>query len=274
MLNRSIDSDPVLSDLAGPDTRPQSAWLTSHTLPSGTVIHFRDATPADAEAIADAVSSCSSQTLLHRFFSPISFVSLPRLRELLQIDRPTNQCVIGEIQEEQRPRVICGFRLVRENPQATEAEFAVTIHDQFQQQGLGTELMTRVGHQADHLRIQRINGFLLYSNVGMRRLAKRVAPLAKWYFETPMVRVQILTSHLLSSSPTNSSPTNRSTANVLPTTTMPTVDPSTSDLQISEPKTLQPEPNPAEEPDIALREFKPRRRSLATLAAGLLSRSR
>jgi acetyltransferase len=54
-----------------------------------------------------------------------------------------------------------------------EAEFAVLIRDDFQKQGLGSELLTRLLAVARNERLERVIAIMSAENSGMRKMAAR-----------------------------------------------------------------------------------------------------
>lgn len=172
-------------------------WLFDFQLENGPLVRFRHVTPADAELIADSIRTASAETLLHRFFSPIRSLPVETLRELLNIDRPASLCLVGQIMEEQQPRIICGARFVRQSADDPMAEFAITVHDEFQQRGLGTFLMRKLAEQAKLVGVVNFEGYVLYSNTGMRYLIRHMSPSATWSYTDEVIRVVIPVESLL-----------------------------------------------------------------------------
>lgn len=150
-----------------------------YRLVEGSTIRFRHASPEDAELIADAIRTASAETLLHRFFTPIRSIGLPQLRELLTIDYPTNLCLVGEVRNNDERRIVCGARLVRESIGDSTAEFAVTVHDDYQRLGLGRLLLRQLCEYSLELGIEQLTGSVLGSNRGMLNLLAQVAPHAE-----------------------------------------------------------------------------------------------
>lgn len=171
--------------------------LFEYQLKDGPLVHFRDVTPADAELIAESIRTASAETLLHRFFSPIRSVPLETLRTLLVIDRPASLCLVGEIREGDQSRIICGARFVRSSTEDAIAEFAITVHDEFQHQGLGSYLLRKIAEEAKAVGVSELEGYVLYSNTGMLRLIQKMTASARWTYQDEVVRVVIPTESLL-----------------------------------------------------------------------------
>jgi len=124
--------------------------------------------------IEQAIRTASRQTLLHRFFSPIRDVPPELLRRMLSIDRVKETCIVGLLQKTP-PRLICGARYVRLEPPAT-AEIAITVHDDFQRQGLGRFLLELLINLAREDGVQTFEADVMASNTGMLSLFRKVFP--------------------------------------------------------------------------------------------------
>jgi len=147
-------------------------------LADGGVVHFRHVQPQDEPLVADAISTSSRETLLHRFFSPIRQVSSERLRAMLTIDRKKETCIVVVVTEKGDSRIVCGARFVR-LAKANAAEIALTVHDDFQRRGLGSfmlRLLIRLG-RAEGLRC--FEAYVMTSNVAMLRLLNKVVPASR-----------------------------------------------------------------------------------------------
>jgi acetyltransferase len=175
-------------------------WLFRYQLPDGPHVRFRYVTPADAELVAASIRTVSRETLLHRFFSPINTVPISSVREMLKINFPASICLVGEIDENGHPRIICGARFVRASSSDTMAEVALSVHDDFQCRGLGTFLLRKLGEFAFAAGVEKFEGYVLYSNARMRRLVERVSPSSQWFFFDDVIRVVIPVETLISAS--------------------------------------------------------------------------
>jgi acetyltransferase len=154
-------------------------WLDELRLPRGNLVRFRHVRPDDQPLIAEAIRTSSPETLLHRFFSPIRGVPPETLRQMLTIDRAKEACIAGV--EQASGRIICGARYVRLASPDT-AEIALTVHDEFQRQGLGTFLLQLLAKLARAEGIRFFEADVMTSNMGMMKLLDRVGPArSKWH---------------------------------------------------------------------------------------------
>lgn len=167
-----MDNAETKSGTPGPD---DSGWCAECPLDDGRLVRFRHVRPEDEPLVTEAIRTSSRETLLHRFFSPIRSVSAEQLREMLDIDRAKQTCIVGLITEPDRPRLICGARYVRLERSHT-AEIAITVHDEFQHRGLGTFLIQLLARLAMAEGIGWFEAYVMNSNDKMLNLFTKLAP--------------------------------------------------------------------------------------------------
>ncbi len=165
-------------------------WISDYKLEDGTLVRFRHVTPADAEMIADSIRTASPETLLHRFFSPVTSVPIPVLKQLLDINSESDLCFLGQIEVNAETRAICGARYVRKND-TTIAEIAITVHDDFQHQGLGNYLIHKLAELAIRQGIEQFEAIVMSTNFDMLRLIQSASPHHKRFYLGDTVRLLI-----------------------------------------------------------------------------------
>jgi acetyltransferase len=146
--------------------------VTEFELRGGRRVVIRPARAADAASVAEAMRTASAATLRNRFL--VAFHGLPEeeLRQRLEVTSPDECCLVAALGD----RVIGGVRLVRTTDPVT-AEFAITVHDEFQKQGLGTALMRCLVTAARARGIRRLVGEALNDNQGILSLVTRLGPV-------------------------------------------------------------------------------------------------
>lgn len=146
--------------------------ITEFELRDGRRVAIRPSQATDAVSVAAAMSTASAATLRNRFL--VAFHGLPEeeLRQRLVVKSPDECCLVAALGD----RVIGGVRFVRTTDPAT-AEFAVTVHDEFQRQGVGTALMRCLVNAARARGIRRLIGEALNENQGVLSLATRMGPV-------------------------------------------------------------------------------------------------
>jgi acetyltransferase len=159
------------------------------TLPNGTELRFRPVRPDDEAAIADSIRTASRETMMHRFFTPLRGLPPDQLRRMITIDPAMEACLVGELDENGRHRVVCGARYVRLADRAT-AEIAVTVHDDFQQLGIGAALLRHLTALARADGIRSFVADVLPSNTGMLRLLRNVLPQHHKFIQAGVYHVE------------------------------------------------------------------------------------
>jgi RimJ/RimL family protein N-acetyltransferase len=138
------------------------------------MVRFRRVRADDEPLIAAAINSVSRETLLHRFFSPIRRVAPDQLRRMLVFDPTQETCIIGVRGANSSRRIICGARYVRLASPET-AEMAITVHDDFQQRGLGRFSLRLLARLALSEGVTRFVAEVLSSNDKMLNLIRKLA---------------------------------------------------------------------------------------------------
>jgi GNAT superfamily N-acetyltransferase len=152
--------------------RNEPEWLAEVPLTGGPLVRFRHVRPDDQPLITEAIRTASRETLLHRFFSPIRSVSPEMLRQMLSIDRTKETCIVGVAEENGAVRIVCGARYVK-LPKAEAAEFAITVHDDFQRRGLGKFLLRLLADLARAEGIRQFEADVMNSNQKMLSLFRK-----------------------------------------------------------------------------------------------------
>lgn len=169
------------------------------TLVSGEEIRFRPVTPDDEPLIAEAIRTASPQTLLHRFFTPLRGLPSAELRRLLTIDPTRAACIVGELATFAGKRIVCGARYVR-LADPSVAEIALTVHDDFQGQGIGTFMLRHLVQLGRADGIRKFVADILATNTPMLRLVQRIAPKRRSTFADGVCHVEFdLTDAMLPS---------------------------------------------------------------------------
>lgn len=172
-IDQELVNDP--NAISTPSRANGPEWLAEWPITDGPPVRFRHVLPDDEPLVTEAIRTASRETLLHRFFSPIRSVSPDQLRGMLAIDRAKQTCVVGLVATPGGTRLICGARYVRLPPPHT-AEFAVTVHDDFQHRGLGAFLLQLLARLAVADGIRWFEADVMNSNRKMLNLFTKLAP--------------------------------------------------------------------------------------------------
>jgi acetyltransferase len=138
-------------------------------LKDGTAVALRQIRPDDKDRLADGWDHLSPLTQYHRFLAAHPHLSKAELRYLTEVDGHDHVALVAVLVK--RPdRIVAVGRYVRLEDDPQTAEFAVTVGDPWQRQGLGTELGRRLARHARLNGIRHFTATTLDENVGVRRL--------------------------------------------------------------------------------------------------------
>lgn len=164
--------------------------LGSFEMSDGRCVYFRAATPDDVALIAEAISTASHRTLLHRFFIPLRGVAPEELRRLLSINPAREFCLIGEMEQGTQKRIVCGARYVHlEDP--AKAEIALTVHDDFHRRGLGRWMLEKLCEIARDDGIQTFVFHVMATNEPMLQLIRSIAPHRRACFHSGHCEIEV-----------------------------------------------------------------------------------
>ncbi len=149
------------------------AW----TSPDGEEIIIRPIRPEDEPLMANFNQKLSPDTIYLRYFHPISasqLVSHEQLARLCFIDYDREMNLVAERKNSNGKLEIIGLGQLTKLHGSGDAEFAILIGDDFQRQGLGTELLTRLVAFGRDEKLERIVAEILPENEGMKRVSSRL----------------------------------------------------------------------------------------------------
>jgi RimJ/RimL family protein N-acetyltransferase len=131
-------------------------------------IEIRPIRPDDRDALADGVRRMSPESRYRRFFSPIDHLTEKQLTYLTQVDHHDHEALVAL--EPGTAHGIGVARFVRSESDPSVAEMAVAVADDWQGQGIGSELLHRLTERAREEQITRFSASILAENQPMLRL--------------------------------------------------------------------------------------------------------
>ena len=152
----------------------------NYQLIDGTDVIFREIIPEDKERIQKGLKLLSDNSIYTRFFSPVTKFSDKLLEYLTKVDQKNH--VAWGVMCPQHPELpglgICRF--IRSEKYQNRAEFAITIIDDFQSKGLGTEFLALLYILASFHKIEMLCGTALNANKAMINRFKLIGAKVSW----------------------------------------------------------------------------------------------
>jgi RimJ/RimL family protein N-acetyltransferase len=153
--------------------RPRSAATGERVvLRDGSQVLVRQVQGADAQLLADGFARLSAQSRRLRFMTPKKELSPAELRYFTEVDHHDHEALGALNPADRRGVGIARYIRDAEDPQA--AEIAVTIADDWQRRGLGTELLSQLSDRARSEGIRRFTALVASENVAMAGLLRNV----------------------------------------------------------------------------------------------------
>ena len=141
---------------------------TPATLRDGSTVLIRQVRATDAPLLADGFARLSARSRQMRFLGPKKMLSAAELRYLTEVDHWDHEALGALSPADGRGVGIA--RYIRDPDDPRAAEIAVTIADDWQGRGLGTELLARLSDRARQAGICRFTAMVSADNVTMTGL--------------------------------------------------------------------------------------------------------
>ena len=148
--------------------RPRPAEGTPTVLRDGSTVLIRQVRGTDAPLLADGFARLSARSRRMRFLGSKTTLSASELRYFTDVDHHDHEALGALSPADGRGVGIA--RYIRDPGDPEAAEIAVTIADDWQGRGLGTELLTRLSDRARQAGIGRFTATVSADNVTMPRL--------------------------------------------------------------------------------------------------------
>jgi acetyltransferase len=136
----------------------------------GRRVTLRPVLPQDDELVADFFRNLSEASRRNRFFRSLRELPPALLHGFTSIDYHAHLALIATVHAEPGEAIVGEARYVMVAP--GKAEFAVTVADAWQGQGIGALLLSRLALRAEEEGVTHLFGDVLAGNEPMRRLAR------------------------------------------------------------------------------------------------------
>jgi RimJ/RimL family protein N-acetyltransferase len=141
------------------------------TLKSGRTIQIRPINKGDGERLRVAYARLSTKSKYQRFLAPKPRLTSGDINYLVNVDGVDHVALVATLGEE----IVGVARLVRLPDVPDTAEFAITIGDEYQGDGLGTALLEQLADEAVARGITHFRATMLAENIAIHKLINRLA---------------------------------------------------------------------------------------------------
>ena len=141
-------------------------------LRDGSAVLIRPVRPVDAPLLADGFARLSARSRQLRFLTPKKELSPAELRYFTDVDHHDHEALGALDHADGRGVGIARYVRDADDPQA--AEIAVTVIDDWQGRGLGTELVAQLSERARSEGIRRFTALVAADNRAMAGLLRNV----------------------------------------------------------------------------------------------------
>lgn len=152
--------------------------VSRFTMKDGTEVSLRPIHPGDEPLMAQFHQTLSGRSVYMRYFRSLSLESRmahERLVRICHVDGEREVALVVDYTNTStgQQQILGVGRLVKLEGQ-NEAEVAILVSDQYQKQGLGTELLRRLIQSARDQNLHRVSGELLRDNLTIQIIVKRL----------------------------------------------------------------------------------------------------
>lgn len=145
----------------------------------GAALILRPLLPSDRQELAKGYDQLSDESRRRRFFSPPSRLSSSLLDYLTDLDFDQRFALVAQLSDDPEMRGLGVARWVRDRTDPTKAEAAVTVADEWQGRGIGTQLLLALVEAAAERGITAFVADVLWENAALldslRELGARVS---------------------------------------------------------------------------------------------------
>jgi len=153
--------------------RPQPvAEGTPAVLRDGSTVLIRQVRGSDAPLLADGFARLSARSRQLRFLTAKHTLSAAELRYFTEVDHHDHEAIGALSPADGRGVGIA--RYIRDSGDPEAAEIAVTVADDWQGRGLGTELLARLSDRARQAGIARFTATTAYGNAAMAAVLRNM----------------------------------------------------------------------------------------------------
>ena len=170
-------------------------YVQPWTLRDGTPVTLRPIRPEDEPLMVKFHEALSARSVYLRWLQRLNLSQRTAHEEMIRmcfIDYDRQMALVADYENPQtgQDEIIGVGSLIKE--QSTKsAEIALLVADQFQRQGLGTELLRRLIQVGRDEQLQRLTGDILAENRGIQEICKKLGFHLQYSLEEQVVKVEL-----------------------------------------------------------------------------------
>ncbi len=181
--------------LPRPAIRPYPAqYVTPFTMKDGSEVLLRPIRPEDEPLMVRFHEKLSERSVRLRYFHPLKLgqrVAHERLIRVCFNDYDREMAMVIDRADGNGGREILGVGRLSRIPGLNEAEFAVLIGDEHQNQGLGTKLLSLLLYIARQEKRARVTANILPDNLEMQHICEKLGFRLTRVLDEPLVKAEI-----------------------------------------------------------------------------------
>jgi acetyltransferase len=182
----ALDGRVVLHDpKTAEDRLPKSAirpypmqYVAAWKMKNKAQVLIRPIRPEDEPLMVKFHETLSEESVYHRYFSALKLsqrVAHERLQRICFNDYDREIALVAEFRDPKTSeRRVLGVGRLSKLHGVNESEFAVLVSDEWQEQGLGTELLKRLVKIGGGEKLDKVTGHILNENHAMQHVCKKV----------------------------------------------------------------------------------------------------
>lgn len=154
---------------------PKFVMVDRHRLPDGRIVSIRSIRADDSDRLRESHVRLSDRSRYRRFMSAKPQLSRSDARYLAEVDGRDHVALVATVVAPGGDAIVAVARLIRLPDSPAVAEFAIVVNDAWQGQGLGGELLARLGEEARARGVARFRASMLAENAPIHDLIARYA---------------------------------------------------------------------------------------------------
>jgi acyl-CoA hydrolase/GNAT superfamily N-acetyltransferase len=143
------------------------------TTKDGAKLFLRPVKPTDEPKMRDLFYSFSKETVYFRFFSFLNAMPHEKLKSFVNVDYDQEMAMVAIVPHAGEDELVGSARYIVD-PATGMAEYAISVHEKWQNRGVGTALLSYLIKVARMKGLKGFVGFVLDSNTRMYRLIHKM----------------------------------------------------------------------------------------------------